>query len=214
MNKTTAKNRTTLNGLWMHGLLLISLCCLSIYSHAQESPIPMLQTTSDQILGVLKQNKAKLKQNQSIVFSAVKEYMVPHVDVDGMSRSVLGRQAWTKATANERAEFKQVFTQLVIRTYATPLAQYTSETVKFLPIRGSLDGQFVRVNSVINRPNGGAIPLSYSLVALGGQWKIYDLSVEGVSLLQSFRSQFSEVLRSSDMQTLIREMRQRSKAAA
>jgi phospholipid transport system substrate-binding protein len=212
--ENTSARSLNRNRILLSFLLLFSIGFLGGYVHAQSSPIPMLQQTSDSILGVLKVNKVKLKQNPSVVFGAVKTYMVPHVDVEGMSRSVLGRQAWTKATASERAEFKEVFTQLVIRTYATPLAEYTSETVAFLPVRGSLDGQFVRVNSVIHRPSGQSIPLSYSLVAHDGQWKIYDLSVEGVSLLQSFRSQFAGVLQNSDMQTLLHEMRERSKAAA
>ncbi len=195
-------------------VVMVILLAVSFLTQAQSSPVPMLQATSDQILSTLKQNKAKLHQDRTIVFRAVEQYMVPRVDVDGMSRSVLGRQAWTKATAAERAEFKQVFTQLVIRTYATPLAEYTNETVQFLPVRGSLEGQFVRVNSMIIRPNGRNIPLSYSLVSHDGQWKIYDLSVEGVSLLQSFRSQFAQVLQNSTMQILIEEMKQRSKVAA
>lgn len=195
-------------------LFLMGLLCTSLLAWAQTSPIPMLQSTSDQILSVLQKNKAKLAGNPSIVFNAVQQYMVPHVDVNGMARSVLGRQAWMKATPHERDEFKQVFTQLVIRTYATPLAGYTSETVRFMPIRSSLENQFVRVNSVIVRPNGRDIALSYSLIAQNGQWKVYDLSVEGVSLLQSFRSQFEQVLQKSTMQELIQEMRQRAKAAA
>nr|MBA3537300.1 ABC transporter substrate-binding protein [Tatlockia sp.] len=101
----------------------------------------------------------------------------------------------------------KAFTQLVIRTYASPLAEFTDETIKFMPIRGSLDSRFIRVNSIIIRSKGKNIPLSYSLVSNSGNWKIYDLSVEGVSLLQSFRSQFAEVLQNSTMQELIKQMR-------
>ena len=139
--------------------------------------------------------------------------MLPNVDVNGMSRSVLGRQAWNKATANEKKEFTQAFTRLVIRTYASPLAEYSGETVKFMPLADSADSRFTRVNSVISRSNGQRIPLSYNLVAKNGQWKIYDLSVEGVSLLQSFRSQFGQVLQNSSMHDLIAQMNQNKKAA-
>lgn len=212
MNTNNNKNRVV--ALSLRFVLMSFFLCVSFLTWGQSSPIPMLQQTSDQILAVLKQNKSKLRQDPHIIFHAVEQYMVPHVDVEGMSRSVLGRQAWMKSTSKERGEFEQVFTQLVIRTYASPLAEYTGETVQFLPIRGSLEGQFIRVNSLIIRPGGQRIPLSYSLVSHGGQWKIYDLSVEGVSLLQSFRSQFSQVLQNSDMQTLIHEMRQRAKVTA
>jgi phospholipid transport system substrate-binding protein len=181
---------------------------------AESSPIPMLETTSSQIIAVLKQNKAVLKKNHQVIYQAVEHYFLPHVDVTGMSRSVLGREAWSKATAAEKHEFTEVFTRLIIRTYAGPLAEYKDETVKYLPIRGSLHGRFIRVNSVIVRSTGQNIPLSYSLVSKGNGWKIYDLSVEGVSLLQSFRSQFGQILRGSTMKDLISKMRNNSNKVA
>ena len=180
---------------------------------AQSSPVPMLENTASQIINTLKQNKSALKGNHQIVYQAIERYLLPSVDVNGMSRSVLGREAWNKATPAEKQEFTHAFTQLVIRTYASPLAEYSGETVQFMPLRGSLDTRFTRVNSIISRPNGQKIQLNYNLVSKDGQWKIYDLSVEGVSLLQSFRSQFGQVLQHSAMKDLIAQMRQNKKAA-
>jgi phospholipid transport system substrate-binding protein len=197
----------------MKGIKSIAVLALWTISHllwaAQASPVPMLQETANQILATLKENKAKLKQNPQIIYQAVEQHFLPNVDVPGMSRSVLGPKAWKEATPIQRDEFSKAFTQLVIRTYASPLAEYTNETVKFLPITGSLEGPYLRVHSIIIRPHGKNIPLSYSLVSLAGHWKIYDLGVEGVSLLQSFRSQFAEALQNSSMQELIHQMRQR-----
>ena len=180
---------------------------------AQSSPVPMLEQTANQILDTLKKNQASLKSNHQIIFQAIERYLLPNVDVMGMSRSVLGRDAWGRATLDEKKAFTKAFTQLVIRTYASPLAEYSGETVRFLPLRGAVDGRFTRVTSVISRSNGQKIPLSYNLVSKNGQWKIYDLSVEGVSLLQSFRSQFGQVLQRSSIKTLIAEMQQNKKAA-
>lgn len=197
-------------------LFFVVAVSLSQFLWAQNSPLPMLEGSANQIIAMLKENKATLKQNPQVIHQAVQRYLLPNVDVSGMSRSVLGRQAWGKATNNERQAFSQAFTKLVIRTYATPLAEYTDEKIKFLPIRGSLDGRFLRVNSVIIRSNGQNIPLSYSLVSKNGTWKIYDLSVEGVSLLQSFRSQFADALRNSSIQEIIKKLneQQPSKKAA
>lgn len=191
---------------WLFLALFAFINCL----WAQSSPTPMLENTAKQILTSLQANKAQLKQNPNVIYQTVERALLPQVDVEGMSRSVLGRQAWMKASAAERQQFSQAFTKLVIRTYASPLAEYTDETIKFLPIRGSLESRFLRVNSLIVRSNGKNIPLAYSLVNKNGQWKIYDLSVEGVSLLQSFRSQFAQALRNSNMQELIKQMNQRS----
>lgn len=179
----------------------------------QSSPVPMLEQTTNQIIDTLKKNQANLKSNHQIIFLAIERYLLPNVDVMGMSRSVLGRQAWARATPSEKKAFTQAFTQLVIRTYASPLAEYSGETVQFLPLRGPVDGRFARVSSVISRSNGQRIPLSYNVVSKNGQWKIYDLSVEGVSLLQSFRSQFGQVLQNASMKDLIAEMHQNKKAA-
>ncbi|WP_298626836.1 phospholipid-binding protein MlaC [uncultured Legionella sp.] len=196
-------------------ILLVASMSFSQMIVAQTSPVPMLEHAANDIIATLKENKSSLKSNPSIIYKAVETYLLPNVDVAGMSRSVLGRQAWSKASAAERSQFSQAFTRLVIRTYSSPLTQYSDETVQFLPLRGSLDSRFIRVNSVIVRSKGQNIPLSYSLVAKNGQWKIYDISVEGVSLLQSFRSQFAQALQHSSITEVIKEMqkKQAQKAA-
>lgn len=187
------------------GFTLI-LLTFSTWLWAADSAVPMLQGAADQIISTLKTNQPKLKSDHTIIYRPVKQYLLPHVDVTGMSRSVLGRNAWNKATAAEKAEFTRAFTELVIRTYATPLAEYSGETIVFSP-QQSADAHFARVNSVIKRNNGQTIPLSYALVSKDGTWKVYDLSVEGVSLLQSFRNQFGQFLQNSDIQSLISQMK-------
>lgn len=179
---------------------------------AESNPVPMLEQMSANIIATLKANKAALKNNKSIIHQAVKTNLLPHVDVQGMSRSVLGRNAWMKANAHERIEFSHEFTELVIRTYANPLAQYTDETVSITPLHAAPRGRFVKVQSVIHRSKGKAIPLTYSLVNISGSWKIYDLSVEGVSLLQSFRNQFASALNGGSVASLIQQMKKQHKA--
>lgn len=193
-------------------MVIIGLCAFQCLE-AQSSPVPMLEGSATQIIQTLKNNQSHLKSDQQIVYVAIQRYLLPHVDLEGMSRSVLGRQAWTKATPAEKKAFTDAFTRLVIRTYATPLAEYSGETIRFLPLRDSADARFLRVNSVISRPNGQNIPLSYNLVSKNGEWKIYDLSIEGVSLLQSFRSQFGQMLQTASMNDLIKQMNQVKKAA-
>ncbi|STY29724.1 signal peptide protein, toluene tolerance protein Ttg2D [Legionella wadsworthii] len=184
-------------------ILFVVSVILSPIICAQNSPIPMLEQTANNIIATLKENKSSLKSNPNIIYQAVENNLLPIVDVAGMSRSVLGRQAWSKATDKQKNQFSKAFTRLVIRTYSSPLAQYTNESIQFLPLRGSLNSRFLRVNSIIVRSEGQNIPLSYSLVSKNGQWRIYDLSVEGVSLLQSFRSQFAEALKNSSIDEVV-----------
>jgi phospholipid transport system substrate-binding protein len=187
---------------WVGGVLLAMTSC----AWAATSPVPMLEETANSMVDVLDKNKEHLKDNPALVERTVRQHLLPHVDVTGMARSVLGRSAWVRATEEERRDFTKAFTNLVVRTYAAPLAEYSNEKIMFLPERAAPSGRFTRVNSLIIRPSGQKIPLSYSLVLKQDTWKIYDFSVEGVSLLQSFRTQFGQILKMSDMASLITQL--------
>jgi phospholipid transport system substrate-binding protein len=190
---------------------LLTCFLLVSYAFAADSPLPMVQNINDNILNVLNKNQSKLKNNPKIIEAAITQYFIPHVDTTGMSRSVLGREAWMKASAQEKAQFTHEFTRLVLRTYAQPLTGYTGEKVEFLPVKASSVPQFSQIQSVIIRPNGQRIPVSYHLVKTAqGDWKVYDLSVEGVSLLNSFRNQFGQALRNEDLNSIISKMHKKN----
>src|SRR3990167_4057174 len=150
------------------GFILVFLTNL-VYADA--SPLPMLENSTSNIISTLKHNQESLKNDPKIVNQAINVYLLPHVDIQGMSRSVLGRQIWNNITVVEKREFIDAFTKLVIRTYAVPLSEYSGETVKFRPIRGDIQSKFTQVDSIIIRPNGQKIPLSYSLVKKQDGWK-------------------------------------------
>lgn len=195
-------------------VMILALCCgVNASIQAQGSPVQMLDQVAHQVLTVLKSHQSELKTKPGIVRQAVETYLLPHVDIVGMSRSVLGREAWMKASAAEKTAFSRAFTQLVIRTYGTPLSKYNGETIKFYPVRGGVQGRFVQVESEIIRPSGPSIPLHYSMVSKGDQWKVYDLTVEGISLLQSYHSQFEQALQRGSLSELTRQIQQQKKAA-
>lgn len=206
-NLININKETKIISLWFY-MLMIGVVS---NAYALNSPVPTLEQTSQQIISVLENNKSNLKSNPKIVNQAIAKYLLPHVDVDGMARSVLGRQAWQKATNAERSAFTKAFTNLVIRTYATPIAQYSGEKVKFIPLRNNAQNEhFIRVNSVIERPNGQKIQMAYQLVDKAGQWKIYDLNVEGVSLLQSYHNQFNDALQTQTISALTEKLNKKS----
>jgi phospholipid transport system substrate-binding protein len=175
------------------------LCASVTWAAGSASPMPMLKSTTGRLLISLKQNRAKLRSQPTFVYSLVRKILLPRVDVRVMSMTVLGRSGWYKATPSQRTQFTKTFTTTVIKTYASALNAYTDETVKFFPVRGGTRGRSVlQVNSQIIRPDGPPVPVSYSVVLRSRVWKIYDLTVEGISLLQSFRSQFASQLAQGD----------------
>jgi phospholipid transport system substrate-binding protein len=172
----------------------------------QISPITMLDTTATQIITALDRNKGSL-HNSRVVGRIIRRYLIPKVDVKFMSRFALGRDAWRKASPAQRTQFTKEFTTLVINTYSTAFSQYRNEKVRFKPLRNGYSGKRrVSVKSVIVRRNGPNINVSYRLYSRKSDWRIYDISVEGVSILTSFRSQFAGELRQGSMQQLIKKL--------
>lgn len=185
-------------------LLLVMFCHLAL---AVESPITVLDNIAKRVLSDLKSNRHRLHTSPQVTYSIVRRDLIPHVDVYGMSRSVLGRSVWRAANAQQRKRFTKEFTNLVIYTYAGALKDYSNETIQFYPIRGGYQGRrYLTVNSLVVRTKGRNIPMSYSVVLKGSTWKIYDMSIEGVSLLQSFRSQFATDLRTQGLERVIQRM--------
>jgi len=122
-----------------------------------------------------------------------------------MSKRVLPPRIWNSATSAQRAQFQKEFTRLVIRTYASALTSYQDQEVHFFPVRVR-SGNTVEVRSEITSSSSSPISVTYRLLNNGGQWKLYDMSVEGVSLISSFRSQFAEILSNGNMDTLLKRL--------
>ena len=183
---------------------LLSLLFISV-AIAAGSPMDTLQSASNQLIGALKQHKATIKSNPALVEKLARQIVLPHIDLPTMARLALGRDAWLKASAAQQQQFMTQFTTLMIRTYSTALASYTNQTIQFLPMRGAYTSQ-AQVYTKIIQPGGPAIPVTYKMVLRGGQWLVYDFSVDGVSLIQSFRSQFAQSLNKGGMTGLLNTM--------
>lgn len=194
-----------INKLVSTGLIIVFswLAMISVVQ-AAENPVSMLQSIANNMISQLKANKATLKTKPGIVYSLARRYVVPYADLDEMSRRVLPPQTWNSATPAQRAQFKKEFTTLLIRTYASALTSYQDQTVRFYPVRGGYEGKSnIEVSSEIVSPDNDPIRVMYRLVRTGGGWRLYDMSVEGVGLIDSFRSQFADILANGDMNQLL-----------
>lgn len=189
------------------GFVLACFCSLAL---AVQSPLVMMQGISDGVLAGLSANKTKLKSNPSIISNLVHRTIIPHVDVNRMAGTVLGRQYWNSASAAQKAEFVRLFTQLVISTYSSALSSYDDDKMQFYPLRGGYNQPVVQVNSVIIRKNGQTIAVNYNLEQMGGGWKIYDFVIENISMVQSYNSQFASTLAAGGLPALLQKLQQRN----
>jgi phospholipid transport system substrate-binding protein len=187
---------------------LLLMMSLSAFAASGGGPTALLKGVADRMIADLEQHKVTLKSNRKYVYSLAYKLVVPHVDVDEMSRRVLPPQTWDKASVSQRAAFEHEFVELLVHTYASALASYTDQTVEFYPIRGGYDGKrTVEVNSQITSASGAPpVSVRYRLINKGGAWKLYDMSVEGVSVIESFRSQFADALSQGDIVALTKRL--------
>lgn len=186
--------------------LFISTIFVSVNASAAGDPVALLQSIASNMIKGLKQNQATLKTKPQIVYNLAYKYVVPYANMNEMSRRVLPPQVWNSATPAQRAQFQKQFTRTLVRTYASALTNYNNQTIKFFPVRGGVQGNTVEVRSQIESPDRPAISVSYRMVNQGGTWRLFDLSVEGVGMLDSFRSQFSDILSQGSMEQLLARM--------
>ncbi len=175
----------------------------------QNNPTALLQYVANNMISGLKENKATLKTKPALVYKLAYQFVVPYADLSEMSKRVVPPQTWNAATPAQRMQFQKEFTTTLIRTYASALAAYEDQTVHFYPVRGGYqNARSVEVNSEITGSNSEPIRVSYRMVRKGSVWRLYDLSVEGVSMLESFRAQFSDILAQGDINKLLSRMSQ------
>lgn len=137
--------------------------------------------------------------------------IIPHVDIEYMTKWVAGRKAWTKASAVEKKEFSEVFTKLMIQTYASTLFMIQDKTISYSrpPKTDYMTAKTVPISSEIIQSNKDPIHIIYQLRLVGKEWKIFDLLIEGVSLLKGLQGQYEEVIAQKGLKGGIDAMRAR-----
>lgn len=171
------------------------------------SPMPMLQQATDQMLAELKTMAVKKDQDKKYLKGIVKNLLLPKVDQKAMARSVVGRSHWVKATIEQQEAFTREFMQMIIHIYADALAAYDDQKVRFLPVRQNDRSRQVQVKSLIEHAHGPTIEVTYSVVRKHDGWRVTDFSVDGISMVQSYRSQFSQVLADKGISGLLERVK-------
>jgi phospholipid transport system substrate-binding protein len=182
-----------------HAILFVSmlLCLMSSSSvFSAEDPIVMLKSVTDNVMQALRSHRQEVRQNSNKLYALVDHVILPHVDFSEMARWVVGRNAWKSADSATQGEFIAAFKSLVVRSYARALLEYTDQKIEFLPLRGAVDDkQRIQVLSLIKENGKDSVHMDYHLIRDGDSWKVYDIIVEGVSLMQGYRAQFADDIR-------------------
>lgn len=188
--------------------LIIGLAILPLTAAAAELSVPqkVIEDTSNEIKLVLNRDRELLISDPGYVYRLVDEVLVPHFDLNRISGLVLGRY-WKRATDDEKSSFQYEFKRMMVRTYATALHELDDWQLSFLPSRQGKNENDVLVRTQI-KYNGPAIAVDYRMRFKEGAWKVYDVKIEGMSLVTNYRSSFNRMIRTSGMPGLLSHLAQ------
>ena len=191
----------------------LSLLCFASASFAAEAPDELVKRTAEDVLTIIKSDKDIQAGNQEKLFALTEEKILPNFNFDKVSRLVLGKN-WTKATPDQKTAFQSEFKSLLLRTYATALSKYKNQTIEYAPLRMADGATTASVKTSIVQSGGQPIAVNYSLEKQAdASWKVYDIVIEGVSLVTNYRGQFAQEIRQNGLDSLIKKLADKNKAA-
>jgi len=178
-----------------------------------EAPDALIKRLSVDVLETIKNDKAIRAGDTAKVVALVDSRIMPNVNFQRMTASAVG-PAWRQASPEQQKRLQEEFKILLVRTYAGALAQVTDQTVNMKPLRAAAEDKEVLVRSEI-KGSGESIQLDYRLEKTPGQgagWRIYNLNVLGVWLVETYRSQFAQEINAKGVDGLIATLTERNKA--
>lgn len=176
---------------------------------AAQAPQDMVQQTAERMLSKLRAERQVIDQHPGRIYELVNEIVLPHFDFERMSSWVLGKY-WRTATPAQREQFTQQFRTLLVRTYAKSLLEYTNNKITYMPMRATPQQTEVKVRTEVEQPGGFPIPIDYDLYLKGNDWKVYDVTIDGVSLVTNYRTTFANQVRQDGLDKLVATLAERN----
>jgi len=198
--------------MMMTSLILFAFSNMANADSGQQ-PDEIIRTTTSQMLDALKKDREIIDQQPEHIHQLANRIIMPNVDFKRMSSWVLGKH-WRRATDEQKQQFPAQFRNLILRTYATALSEYTDETITYLPLRTSNNKTDVTVRTIIERSSGPGISVAYRMHLSNTGWKVYDISIEGISLVNNYRRSFSSEIRRHGLDSLINKLAAKNKSLA
>ncbi len=166
----------------------------------------VVRTTTDQTVARLREQKPDLQAHPEKIYDLIHELVIPHFDFPSMSKWVLGSN-WRNATEEQRDSFITQFRTLLVRTYAKALLEYSDTDIRFLNSDSNPSSNVVIVKTEVDQPGGGApVPIHYRMHISDGSWKVVDVSVDGVSLVSTYRGSFASEISKGGLDNLIAKL--------
>lgn len=194
------------------GLALFFLSAVAIAAEPTP-PDELIKTTATEVLEIIKKDKDIQAGNKKKIKDLIEGKILPHFDFTRMTRLAVGR-FWKQATTEQQTELTNEFRSLLVRTYSASLTSYKDQRIDYKPLKMNPSDTDVVVKAAIQQSSGRAIPIDYTLAKTSNGWKIYDIAVDGVSLVVNYRSSFAQEIQQGGIAQLINTLKTKNSNGA
>jgi len=198
--------------LGISGLLAAWLVALPAAA-AEISPETLVDNTAQEVLSIVRQDKELRAGNTAKILDLVEAKVLPHFNFTRMTRLAMGKN-WNKATPQQQEELVKEFRTLLVRTYSNALSTYSDYKIKVEPPRSRAEDTDTTVKTKVMQDNGQPVDIDYSMEKTGNGWKVYDVTVAGVSLVTNYRSTFNSQIREGGVEKLLKTLGDKNRALA
>jgi phospholipid transport system substrate-binding protein len=186
---------------------------LAVGVQAQPGPSEVVESAARSMLDGLEANRAAYRKDPSQIGALVETYLLPHFDIQYSARMVLGMH-WRDATPEQRERFAKAFYHTLVDNYGSALADFTPDRLKVFPTKLEAETDRATVRTEVTRGNGGRVPVSYSLRKTDDGWKAWDVVIEGISYVKSFREDFGAAIDQQGLDAVIDRIEKGGASAA
>lgn len=198
--------------LLQHLVVLLGSAILGTATAQELGPDQLVQKVTEEVLAAVKSDKQLAAGDRQKALKLAEEKVLPHVDFETATRLAVGR-AWKDASPEQRRKLVDEFRKMLVRTYSNGIESYQGQTMKILPSRGKPADDEATVRAQFIRAGGQPLPLEFQARKTAQGWKIYDISIEGVSLVLTYRSEFDAVVREGGIEALVKRLTEKNTPA-
>ena len=181
-------------------------------AYATLGPQELIQKVSQDMLRDLTGNREALRKDPAQLRALVDRHLLPYFDTDFAARLVLGKH-WRTATEEQRKRFIDAFYQSLMRNYGDALLEFTDDRIRFFPFKGDPNADTATVRTEVKRDDGTPVPVNYSLRRTESGWKAWDVTIEGISYVKNFRTDFGAEIDQKGLDAVIQRLESQSAAA-
>jgi phospholipid transport system substrate-binding protein len=193
----------------IRSILVFLATLVPVVAFAQDSPDALVRKASDDVLAAIRADKDLQAGNMQKIYAIAEEKVLPHFDFTRMTRLAVGRN-WAQASDAQKESLTKEFRTMLVRTYATSLSQYRNQTIEVKPAKVTAADKETVVKTAVIQQGGPPIPIDYSMEKTDAGWKVYDVIIDGVSLVTTYRGSFNDQIQKSGIDGLVKTLADRN----